>query len=371
MKKVTVFFRSQPVLVISCAAALITMFFIPPDMQYIGYCNFGVLAELFALMTAVAGLRGAGLFEKLTTALLKRAGTLRHLSQIFIFLCFFSSMLVTNDVALITFVPLTLMAFADIEDEKSRILTVVLETVAANLGSMMTPVGNPQNLFLFDKYEMSGMQFIQTMLPAGIASLLCLILLSFLIPKAACPVKEHEKVNMSAARTVVWALMFAVCVAAVFKLLPYWVCAAAAASAALILDRGLLLKVDYCLLATFVFFFVFVGNIARVDAVNAFFSDILKTNEVIVSALLSQVISNVPASVMLSGFTQNGTALLLGVNLGGLGTPIASMASLISLQFYRKAKDAKTGKYLAVFSAVNFGLLALLLVFCFCLDLIL
>ena len=371
MSKITGFFRSQPVLVISCAAAVMTMFFIPPDMQYIGYCNFGVLAELFALMTAVAGLRSAGLFEKLTSALLKRAGTLRHLSQIFIFLCFFSSMLVTNDVALITFVPLTLMAFADIEDEKSRILTLVLETVAANLGSMMTPIGNPQNLYLFDKYEMSGMQFIQTMLPAGIVSLLCLILLSFLIPKTSCPVREHKEVKISAVHAAVWTVLFAVCVAAVFKLLPYWVCAAAAAAAALILDRRLLLKVDYFLLATFIFFFVFVGNIARVDAVNAFFSDILKNNEIIVSALLSQVISNVPASVMLSGFTRNGTALLLGVNLGGLGTPIASMASLISLQFYRRAKNAKTGRYLAVFSAVNFGLLALLLIFSFCLDFLL
>lgn len=370
MSKIKIFVRSQPVLVISCAAAVITMFFIPPDFQYVDYCNFSVLAELFALMTAVAGLRSVGLFEKLTAALLKRAGNLRKLALIFIMLCFFSSMLVTNDVALITFVPLTLLTFAEIKDEKSRILTIVLETVAANLGSMMTPIGNPQNLFLFDHYGLSGAQFIETMLPAGIVSLLCLILLSLLIPKTPCPAGKHPDVKLPAVLTTVYAALFAVCVVTVFKLLPFWVCAAAAVVTALICDRKLLLKVDYPLLATFVFFFVFVGNIARVDAVNAFFSAVLTGNELIVSALLSQVISNVPASVMLSGFTQNGTALLLGVNVGGLGTPIASMASLISLQFYRKAKDAKTGKYIAVFSAVNFGLLALLLVFCFCLRFI-
>ncbi|MCR4780082.1 MAG: citrate transporter [Ruminiclostridium sp.] len=363
MTKVTMFCRSQPVLVIACAAAVITMFFIPPDVRYADYCSFGVLAELFALMTAVAGLRSVRLFEKLTAALLRRAGTQRHLAQIFIFLCFFSSMLVTNDVALITFVPLTLMAFSETGDERSRILTTVLETVAANLGSMMTPIGNPQNLYIFDRYGLSAAQFAQTMLPAGALSLVCLFLLSLLIPKTACPAGEHKDVKMPPLHTAVYALLFAVCVAAVFKLLPCEVCAAAALLTALIADRGLLLKVDYPLLVTFIFFFVFVGNIARVGAVNEFFSRVLTGNEVIVSSLLSQVISNVPASVMLSGFTQNGTALLLGVNLGGLGTPIASMASLISLQFYRKAEGAKTGKYLAVFSAVNFGMLILLLAF--------
>lgn len=361
MKYLKDFCRAQPVLVISFAAAAATMFIIPPDAKYIDYCNFSVLAELFALMISVAGLRSVGLFERLTDLLLKKAGTVRRLSVIFILVCFFSSMLITNDVALITFVPLTILTFANIDDEKSRIVTIVLETAAANLGSMLTPIGNPQNLYIYDHYGMTAMQFIQTMLPTGALSLVCLLALSMLVSKEKCSPKDTHHKKISYKRVAVYSLLFAVCIAAVFKLLPFWVCAAAAAVTALIFDRYLLLKADYALLSTFICFFIFVGNISRIDAVYNFFSDILSGSEIIVSALLSQIISNVPAAVMLSGFTDNGTALLIGVNVGGLGTPIASMASLISLQMYRLTGNAQSKRYMAWFSAVNFGMLALLL----------
>lgn len=361
MSKVLGFIKAQPVLTAAFVLALISMIFIPPDEKYVGYCNFAVLAELFGLMIAVAGLRGAGLFEKLTEALLKHAGTVRKLALILILVCFTSSMLVTNDVALITFIPLTLHVFAGINDDRSRILTLVLETAAANLGSMMTPVGNPQNLYIYDKYGLSVWQFIQTMLPAGIISLIIIVLLSFMIPNTPCEARSEEPRPLSKRDTVLYGCLFVLCVITVFKVLPYPICAAAAVTAALFTDRKLLLRADYSLLATFVCFFVFVGNISRIGEVCEFFSEMLKGHEIMVSALLSQVISNVPAAVMLSGFTKYGTALLIGVNLGGLGTPIASMASLITLQFYRSSENAHTGKFLAVFTAVNFGMLAFLL----------
>lgn len=361
MKNVISFCRSQPVLVISFTAAVITMFIVPPDIKYTGYCNLSVLAELFALMIAVAGLRSVGIFERLTGILLKKAGNVRRLAQIFITVCFFSSMLITNDVALITFVPLTILSFAGIDDEKSKILTIVLETAAANLGSMMTPIGNPQNLYIYDEYGLTAAQFVQTMLPTGIISLVCLLALSLMIPEESCSSDHEPHKKISYRLMTVYLLLFAVCIAAVFKLLPFWVCAAAAVITALVFDRFLLLKADYALLTTLVCFFVFVGNISRIDAVYGFFSGIVTGSEIIVSALLSQVISNVPAAVMLSGFTDNGTALLTGVNIGGLGTPIASMASLISLQMYRLTNNADPKRYMAWFSAVNFGMLAFLL----------
>ena len=364
MKSFVEFVRAQPVLVISFAAALLTMIAVPPDMKYVDYCNFGVLAELFGLMIAVAGLRSAGIFETLTGFLLKKAGNVRRLSLIFITVCFFTSMVITNDVALITFVPLTILAFAKTGDEKSRIMTIVLETAAANLGSMMTPFGNPQNLFIYDKYGLTAGQFIQTMLPVGTVCLVILLLLSLAIPAVPCTAEHEHHRKISGKRVTVYLLLFAVCIITVFKLLPFWVCAAAAILTALVFDRGLLLKADYALLTTFVCFFVFVGNISRIDAVYSFFSGILAGREILVSSLLSQVISNVPAAVMLSGFTANGTALLVGVNIGGLGTPIASMASLISLQLYRVTGTADSKRYIAVFSAVNFGMLALLLPLC-------
>lgn len=356
------FIKSQPVLVIAFIAALATVFIVPPDKEYLGYINRAVLIELFALMTAVGGFRSVGIFDKATDIMLRKAGTVRRLALIFVILCFFSAMLVTNDVALIAFVPLTLLVLSGVGDEKCRILTIVLETAAANLGSMLTPVGNPQNLYIYDFYKLSAADFIRITLPAGIVSLAALILLTRLLPATPCAAPAKKDIAISTAPTVGYAVLFAVCLLTVFRVLPDWVCLIAAIVTALIFDRSLLLKADYALLATFVCFFVFVGNIARVEAVNSFFKDILTGRELVVSLLLSQVISNVPAAVMLSGFTDNGPQLLLGVDIGGLGTIIASLASLISFQYYRKSESPSSGRYLLAFTGISVILLIPLLV---------
>lgn len=358
MKK---FIRSQPVLVISFIAALITVFIIPPDSKYPGYINRTVIFELFALMTAVAGFRNVGIFGKATDMMLEKAGTVRKLAVVFILLCFFSSMFVTNDVALITFVPLTLLIFSGTDDEKSRILTIVLETAAANMGSMLTPIGNPQNLFIYDTYKLSALTFVKTTLPAGITSLVLILLLTLLLPDRQCRKPEKNSSAILKLPTAGFTVLFIICLLTVFRVMPDWVCFAVAVAAALIFDRKLLLKVDYALLATFICFFIFVGNISRVDAVRDFFSGILSGREIIISVLLSQVISNVPAAVMLSGFTDNGTKLLLGVDIGGLGTLIASLASLISFQLYRKSDNAAPLRYMKSFTGVSIILLIPLL----------
>ncbi len=361
MDKVWKFIKAQPVLVIAFILAVATMFIVPPDREYIGYCNRTVLIELFALMAAVAGLRSIGIFDTATRVILQKTGTVRRLGAVMILICFFSAMLVTNDVALITFVPLTLLIYSNIKDDKSLILTIVLESAAANLGSMMTPVGNPQNLFLYDKYGLTAMTFVKTMLPVGALGLAAVLLLTLFLPKDKCEAPKRSEAKLPVIKAAVYTGVFVLCIAAVFRLVPDWVCLIAAIAAALICDVKLLLKIDYILLATFVCFFVFVGNIARIDAVSEFFSGILTGRELIVSAFLSQVISNVPAAVMLAEFTDNGTQLLLGVDIGGFGTIIASMASLIAFQIYRGSERAQTGKYMGVFTLVNVTLLVLLL----------
>lgn len=363
VKKLTAFFRAQPVLVIAFLAALVTVFIIPPDRAYLGYCNRTVLIQLFGLMTAVSGIRSIGIFDAVSGTILRKTGNVRRLGLTLMLICFFASMFVTNDVVLLSFVPLTLLIFTKIPDEKSRILTVVLETAAANLGSMLTPVGNPQNLYLYDKYHLSADMFLRVMLPAGAISLVCLCLLTLLLPKTACSAETAFRERIPAKQTAAYFVLFGVCLCCVFRLIPDYICLAISVITALVFERSLLKKVDYALLGTFVCFFIFVGNIARIDAVSSFFGQILAGHELVISALLSQVISNVPAAVMLAGFTDNGTKLLLGVNLGGLGTMIASLASLISFQFYRKSEGAKIGRYFAVFTAINFGMLALLLLF--------
>ena len=361
MEKVWKFIKAQPVLIIAFILAVATMFIVPPDREYIGYCNRTVLIELFALMAAVAGLRSIGIFDTATRVILQKTGTVRRLGAVMILICFFSAMLVTNDVALITFVPLTLLIYSNIKDDKSLILTIVLESAAANLGSMMTPVGNPQNLFLYDKYGLTAMTFVKTMLPVGALGLAAVLLLTLFLPKDKCEAPKRNDNKLPVIKAAVYTGVFVLCIAAVFRLVPDWVCLIAAIAAALICDVKLLLKIDYILLATFVCFFVFVGNIARIDAVSEFFYGILTGRELIVSALLSQLISNVPAAVMLAEFTDNGTQLLLGVDIGGFGTIIASMASLIAFQIYRGSDRAQTGKYMGVFTLVNVTFLVLLL----------
>ena len=356
------FFKAQPVLVIAFILAVISAVIVPPDAKYKDYCNTTVLIQLFGLMIAVSGVRSIGVFDSVTGVILKRTGTVRRLGLMLMLLCFFTSMIATNDVVLLTFVPLTLLMFRQIPDEKSRILTIVLETAAANLGSMLTPVGNPQNLYLYDHYAMTGADFLRVMLPAGAASLVMLCLLCLLLPKTACSAVSQKKTAIHKGKAAIYTALFAVCLCCVFRKIPPLALLFTAIAVALLFDRSLLKKVDYSLLVTFVCFFVFVGNIARIPAVSEGISQMLAGREVLVSALLSQGISNVPAAMMLSGFTENGSALLLGVNLGGLGTMIASMASLISFQFYRKTEGARAGRYFAVFSAVNFGMLAVLLI---------
>lgn len=361
MNGIKKFIKSQPVLTVAFIAALVTAFFIPPDRAYLGYCNTQVLILLFCLMLTVAGFRSAGVFERISAALLRRAGNLRRLGLIMTLICFFSAMLVTNDVALLTFVPLTLLIYEGIPDEKSRIYTIVLETAAANLGSMATPVGNPQNLYIYSEYRLTMGDFFRTLLPLTIASLIALTLLCLLLPKRPCTAQSAGKRKIPGLPLGIYTAMFILCLLTVLRIVPDWLCLIITACGVLITDRRLLLRVDYGLLATFICFFIFVGNIARVEAVSSFFRSVMEGRELVISASLSQVISNVPAAVMLSGFTENSASLLVGVNLGGLGTIIASLASLISFQFYRTSPGAETGRYMLIFSLVNFGLLAALL----------
>ncbi|MCR5718202.1 MAG: citrate transporter [Oscillospiraceae bacterium] len=356
------FVKAQPVLVISFLAALLTAVFVPPDAEYLSYCNFTVLIELFALMAAVSGLRSAGLFEKATQLLLRKAGTVRRLGLILMLLCFFSAMLVTNDVALLTFVPLTLLIWESIQDEKTRIFTIVLETAATNLGSMLTPIGNPQNLYLYDRYHLTAFDFIRIMLPTGLLGLAALLGLIFFLPSEPCTAPKRDVPSIGKKELAGFGGLFALCLLTVLRVIPAWALLIAAILIAFAFDHRILMKIDYALLATFVCFFIFVGNIGRIPAVQEMVSAILSGRELLVAALLSQVISNVPAAVMLAGFTENGADLLLGVDIGGFGTLIASLASLISFQIYRKAEGAQVGRFLGMFTLVNAGLLAGLLI---------
>ena len=361
MKAVWGFFRREPVLCVSALAAAVSCCFVPPDREYPAYFDLRTLALLYCLMTVVAGLSRAGLFSRLARSLCGMAGSVRSLGLILVLLSFFSSMLITNDVALITFVPFAAAVLTVARRPGALSRVVVLQTAAANLGSMLTPVGNPQNLYLYSRYGFTMGQFLLITLPVWCLSLALCAAACLLLPgdrlEKADGTGERAEVKKS-----VWLHggLFVLCLLTVVRLLPWPVMLAGVILALLIADRRLLGKADFFLLLTFAAFFVFSGNLARIPAVSRLLRGLLEGREYAVSLLTSQVISNVPAALLLSGFTEAGKELVLGVDIGGLGTPIASLASLIGLKLYSRTEGARPGRFLLEFTAVNILLLGLL-----------
>ena len=373
MTKLIRFIKQEAVLSVAAVLALLSAFFVPPDGAYLGYIDFRTLAILFSLMTVMAGLRQQGIFDRMGRALLALTGSTLQLVLVLVGLCFFGSMFITNDVSLLTFVPFTFVVLNSLgaEAREKLILPVVcMQTIAANLGSMLTPIGNPQNLYLYGRSGMGMGAFVALMLPYTLASLALLAGWAVWLCRGGSPVRKGTggpflapQQSVAADGRIIWmdAALFVVCLLAVVRVLPYPVAFGAVLAATLLADRATLGRVDYSLLLTFVAFFVFIGNLGRVEAFSDWLRQIIAGREVLVAVLASQVTSNVPAALLLSGFTQNVQALIIGTNLGGLGTLIASMASLISYRQIAREEPAGKGRYFALFTLSNLLFLAVLL----------
>ena len=364
MKKIKAFLQKETVLCIAALCAVATMFLVPPDGEYLHYIDWRVLCLLLCLMAVVAGFKSLGAFDWLTYQLLRRIKSGWVLGVTLVLLPFFCSMLVTNDVALIVFVPFTLALLSGLGCERAMVPVIVLQTVAANLGSMATPVGNPQNLYLYAAYSLSAGEFFSVVLPLTALSLAALMVASIpVLPRALPEQSLREERISSAGKLGLYAALFVLCLLTVFRVVPYPVTTAVVVAALFLADRKLLKEIDFMLLLTFVCFFVVSENLGRVEAVRAFLQSLLSKNSLLTAVGASQVISNVPAAVLLSAFTEDWRALLAGVNIGGLGTPIASLASLITLKLYMRWAGAKVGRFMVVFTAANLLGLALLLGF--------
>ena len=353
--------RREPVLCISAVCAALSMLLTPPSAAYLNYVDWRVISLLFCLMAVVAGLQDCGVFAVLAQRLLAGEKRLRFVTLVLVLLPFFTSMLVTNDVALITFVPFSILVLGLIGRTERLAYVVVLQTIAANLGSMATPVGNPQNLYLYATYELTPGQFFTAVLPLVLASLAGLTAAAVWGRPESIRVAFPQPVRVRRpSRLGLMCLLFVLCLLCVCRLLPYPALVAVVLSALVIFGRDLFRRLDYALLLTFVCFFLFAGNVGANPAVREVLTAVLARNTALASGIASQVISNVPAAVLLSGFTADWRGLLIGVNVGGLGTPIASLASLISLKAYLRSAGARPGRYLAVFLLANGIALAVL-----------
>ena len=366
LTKIKNFIAKETVLCIAAACAVLTMFLVPPDMEYIHYIDFRVLCLLLCLMAVVAGFKNVGAFQWLTYQLLHRIHSGRILSTTLVLLPFFCSMLVTNDVALLVFIPFTLALLTDLGCAKNIIPIIVLQTIAANLGSMATPVGNPQNLYLYAAYSMTAGDFFSVTIPLTAISLVALTAASFPALPKALPQQDLEEASISSLKKLLLFVgLFILCLLTVFRIVNYIVTTVIIVATFLVIDRKLLKEIDFMLLVTFVCFFVVSENLGRVDAIRNFLQVLLGKNTLLTAVGTSQVISNVPAAVLLSGFTDQWKQMLAGVNIGGLGTPIASLASLITLKLYMRWPNANVMKFMGIFTVANIAGLVILLGYTF------
>lgn len=352
--KIVRFMKAEAVLVASLIAALISAIFVPPSIEYFSYIDFKVLLCLFCLMIVVAGFKKIHAFEEAAVYVARHSSNLRQLSLGIILLTYFLAMFMTNDVALITLVPFTLIVLDKINETGYAILIIVLQTIAANIGSSLTPIGNPQNLYLFSRYQIGLGEFILLLLPVvAVGGILLAVSVLFIEKKNISGYSEKSNEAIDKPKLIMFGLLFILSVLAVFNIFPIVWASAILLICILILDRNLLREVDYSLLLTFVGFFIFVGNMSEMEAVKAFLSELLMKGEFMISVLTSQIISNVPAAVLLSGFTDKYKDLLLGVNVGGMGTLIASLASVISYKLFTKVHAKTARRYIKIFTCFN------------------
>lgn len=366
MKPVVAFVKKETVLSVAIVLAGISMFIITPDEEYISYIDFRTLGILFSLMAIVAGLQKIRVFDCLANRMLRRAKGVTGIVTSLVLLCFFMSMFITNDVALITFVPLTIIIMRQFESEirsSWMIKTVVMQTIAANLGSMLTPIGNPQNLYLYGKSQIHIAEFVHLMLPYTLAALVLLLIWIGIAGarykktdkgkqefQTECP-SDGERIPIRS--LVIYLLLFVLSLLAVAHILPFWIPMLLVLIYTGIRDRDVLGRVDYSLLGTFLALFIFIGNLGRIPAFSSFLENFMLGRATLAAVLASQVMSNVPAAVLLSGFTDKYEALIVGTNLGGLGTLIASMASLISFKYIAEEDVTLRGRYLFAFTGAN------------------
>ena len=363
MNRVITFISKNIVMFIAFTAALITSFIIPPDGKYAGYFDFKTLTCLFCVLAVVCALKNINFFYILAKKVVRKFKNARKCILALVYITFIGSMLIANDMALLTFLPLGYFVLATTDKEKYMAFTFIMQNIAANLGGMLTPFGNPQNLYLYSKFDIPTLEFIQIMAPPFILSVILITVCCMIFVKPEPLDIDDEKVNFNPKRTSAYLILFTLAILIVFRGIPYWTGLVIIPAVLLFMDRKSLAMVDYPLLMTFVFFFIFSGNMARIDTVRQFFGALLDKNTLIFSTLSCQAISNVPSAILLSQFTGNYQDLLLGVNIGGAGTLIASLASLITFREYIKHNPKETLKYIGLFTIFNFAFVIILTLF--------
>ena len=363
LTKITSFVKNNIVMCIAFIAAVITSVIVPVDREYLDYIDLKTISCLYSVLAVVCALKNIKFFYTLAQKIVELFKNIRLCVLALVYITFIGSMLIANDMALLTFLPLGFFVLNSTNMQKHMAFTFIMQNIAANLGGMLTPFGNPQNLYLYTKFNIPNGEFMSIMAPPFIVAIVLITLCCIIFVRPE-PLKiKGERIKLPVGKTVIYLLLFALSIAIVFRTIPYYIGVIVITSVLMLMDKSALYKVDYPLLFTFVFFFIFAGNMARIDVVQNVFSHFLEKNTMLFSVASCQVISNVPSAILLSQFTDNYSDLLIGVNIGGAGTLIASLASLITFREYTKHNPNGTVSYIKKFTAFNFGILFILVAF--------
>jgi Na+/H+ antiporter NhaD/arsenite permease-like protein len=363
LQKISAALRKNFMAAVAVSLAVITSFIIPPDRTYLGYFDWKTLSCLFLTLAVICALKNIRFFTVLARRIVSLAGNLQTAVLALVYITFIGSMFLANDMALLTFLPLGYILLEETGKQKKMAFTFIMQNIAANLGGMLTPFGNPQNLYLYSKFSIPTGEFMAVMaIPFGTSVFIITLLCLTMVKKEPITLQNEAEVKLPLWRSILYLVLFVYSILIVFRFIPYWTGLIIVPAVLLFADKRALAMVDYPLLLTFFCFFIFAGNMSRIEAVNTLLSSLLEKNTLVVSALSCQFISNVPSAILLSRFTDNWRELLVGVNIGGTGTLIASLASLITFREYTSHNKGLTGRYIAQFSAFNFGFLFILMI---------
>ena len=353
------FLKDNAVLCIATLLAIVTSIIVPPDAKYLGYFDFKTLTCLFCVLAVVNALKGVRFFTVLATKIVTVFKNTRSVVLALVYVTFIGSMLIANDMALLTFLPLGYFVLTSTKKERLMAFTFIMQNISANLGGMLTPFGNPQNLYLYTYFNIGNLEFMGIMLIPFILSIALITICCLFVKNEPLSI-EDTQTKLPKAKTIIYLLLFALSIIIVFRVVNYLIGLFIIVTVLLFMDKSALKKVDYGLLLTFVMFFIFAGNTARIPIIEKALSSLMEKSPLLTPVISCQIISNVPSAILLSKFTTNYGALLVGVNIGGVGTLISSLASLITFREYVKHNPDKTLKYVGLFSIFNFAFLIIL-----------
>lgn len=361
-RKILLFLKKEIVLSIATILAIVTCFFVPIDKEYLNYFDWNTLMSLFCMLAVVAGLKKTNVFDKLSKKMISLFHDRRTVIYALVFGTFFFDMIVANDMSLITFLPLTYLVLHKTKNDKYLSFTFIMQTIAANMGGMVTPYGNPQNLYLYSHYNIPTLEFVSILLVQSITIAILLAICCSFVKNEPLKLNEGKKLHLDKKRLYIYIVLFVLVILSIFRVIPHVIVLATVIITIFITDRTVFKKVDYALLATFCVFFVFSGNIARIGIIKEIISSIVSKNTLVAGIVSCQFISNVPTAIFLSKFTTNYKELLISVNIGSLGIIISSLASLITLKEFLKHQRRNFAKYMLMFTAFNTLFLCVMLI---------